>query len=543
MHQAFVLVRIAGRSFGLYYLKVASIVGKRINGRTYYYLATSARVSGRPRIVSQTYLGSADDIAAAVASAAGSAAGTTHLPFGDVAATWHMLGELRLAEIVDGIIGRQRATVSAGQLLAIAVLHRIVAPASTDIAQWWPTTSAARFVRPRIPADVLTARRIRRALARVGQAYWPHIEAALSVRIRELLQVKEEQALIVDLPDFATYVERDDSTATARLAGLAMVVSLDGTVPLITRPYRHTDDEDTTFPALADELIRRYDQHCSGGGAITVLTGVGQDPPTGRHFLAPLAPGDHPNLIAAPLAGYRSVEPNRLPGVAALDRRARVGGAEHRVVCVHSTNLQAVHDRALARDLTHVRRRLDELAAALRSGRRSRAEVAAEIARITRFRWGDRVLATQLTNSLEWRLDERALARLRTQLFGKQLLVTDHEDWPVAQVITASRTRYHLESTARYLGGGDVPAADLPAYTLVTVLATTVMHLMRHRAQQAGLDLSVRELFDGLRDIQETELRTPATGGRPRTRRIRTDPDELGRQLFDLFDLSRYASG
>lgn len=82
---------------------------------------------------------------------------------------------------------------------------------------------------------------------------------------------------------------------------------------------------------------------------------------------------------------------------------------------------------------------------------------------------------------------------------------------------------------------------DVAAHALVTVLATTVMHLMRHRAQRAGLDLSVRELFDALGGVQETALRYPSTGGRPRTRHILADRDELGRRLYDLFGLSRYA--
>jgi len=34
-------------------LDIASIIGKRQNGRTYYYLAESARVNGKPRIISQ----------------------------------------------------------------------------------------------------------------------------------------------------------------------------------------------------------------------------------------------------------------------------------------------------------------------------------------------------------------------------------------------------------------------------------------------------------------------------------------------------------
>lgn len=41
-----------------------SIVGKRRGNQTYYYLVESARVDGKPRIVSQQYLGSADEVVA-----------------------------------------------------------------------------------------------------------------------------------------------------------------------------------------------------------------------------------------------------------------------------------------------------------------------------------------------------------------------------------------------------------------------------------------------------------------------------------------------
>lgn len=527
---------------------MASIVGKRVNGRTYYYLANSARVSGQPRIVSQRYLGSADDIAAAVTSPSSGPASTSHLPFGDVAAAWRTLDDLRLADIVDDVVGRGRAAVSAGRLLAIAVLHRIAAPPSSDLAQWWPTTSAARFVRPRISPEALAAKRIRRALARVTGERLPRIEAALFARVRELLG-GDEHALVVDVPDFVTYVERGDPT-TMRLAGLALLVSLDGTVPLLAHPYLRHGDGGADTPSLA----RRY-HDLTGGGTVTMVAGAGQDTPAGRfapagrHFVGPLPPGDHPDLVAARLTVRRPVDPHRLPGVTALDGRGMVAGTERRVVCVHSENLQAAQSRALARDLAHATRRLDELAAALRTGARrwSRTDAAAEVGRITRFRWGDRVLDTRLTESadgrvqLHWQVDERALARLRSELFGKQLLTTDHDDWPVPQVITAYRARYHLESTLRYLGGDAVAAGDVATHALVTVLATTVMHLMRHRAQHAGLDLSVRELFDALGGIQETALRYPSTGGRPRTRHLLADRDELGQRLYDLFGLSRYA--
>jgi hypothetical protein len=65
---------------------MSSLIGKRIGGQTYYYLREVARVGGKPKIVSQRYLGKAEDIAAAMAGAAVVPERTRHLAFGDVAA-------------------------------------------------------------------------------------------------------------------------------------------------------------------------------------------------------------------------------------------------------------------------------------------------------------------------------------------------------------------------------------------------------------------------------------------------------------------------
>ena len=65
------------------------IVGKKIGGQTYYYLREMARVDGKPKVVSQTYLGKADDIAAAVAGSGPTGVEperSRHLAFGDLAA-------------------------------------------------------------------------------------------------------------------------------------------------------------------------------------------------------------------------------------------------------------------------------------------------------------------------------------------------------------------------------------------------------------------------------------------------------------------------
>src|SRR5258707_7096737 len=151
---------------------MAFIVGKKQGGKTYYYLAESARVEGRPRIVSQRYLGSAEEIAARLSEAGpGEPDRSRHLAFGDVAAVWEMLRRLRVAEIVDEVAGARRgdAGASAGTCIALATLNRVVDPCSKlAFADWWNKTAGDRWLRPSPRA--LGHRRLLGAMDAISQA-------------------------------------------------------------------------------------------------------------------------------------------------------------------------------------------------------------------------------------------------------------------------------------------------------------------------------------------------------------------------------------
>ena len=127
---------------------MAFIVGKKQDGKTYYYLAESARVDGKPRIVSQRYLGSAEEIAARLSEAGpGEPDRSRHLAFGDIAAVWEMLRRLEVAEIVDEVAGARRgdAGASVGTCIALATANRVVDPCSKlAFSGWWQKTAGER---------------------------------------------------------------------------------------------------------------------------------------------------------------------------------------------------------------------------------------------------------------------------------------------------------------------------------------------------------------------------------------------------------------
>ncbi len=565
---------------------MASVIGKTVNGRTFYYLAESARVDGAPRVVAQRYLGSAEDIAAAMSDERGPAptpTHTRHLAFGDVAAVWRVLTDLAVVDLVDDLAGPARGRVSVGTYLALAVARQAVAPESepgdVDLGEWWVATAAQRFVRPRIDPGALDRRAFWRAMGRLGPERRRSLEAGVLDRLRAELAETGERAgeraeeragpvLVLDVPHFTTYAGPtdagvdDDPADQPWPAGLAAAVTLDGAVPLTAELYRHGDPATTAFTVLSERLADRY-AGLGGQAPVTVVVDAGQSAEvdfaarSGRHFVASLPLTDHPELAGRPATGRRAVDRERFPGVTALDTRARVAGVDRRVVLVHSNALRAAQTQALARDLSSATRRLADLAGSLerRTLHRSRDQVAAEVARITRFRWVERVLSAGLSGGddtlrLRWKVDEAAFGRLRHEVFGKQVLVTDHEDWPVADVLTAYRARYRLEATLRQFVA-PVTSAPSPrwrwtdervaVHSLVCLLATTVAHVMRRRAQHAGIDLSVRDLLARLGGIEETVVSYPSTGGRPRTRRVLVDLDPVQQQLCTVFALHEWA--
>src|SRR5258706_5247553 len=97
-----------------------SIVGKRQGNQTYYYLVESARVEGKPRIVSQQYLGSAAEVMAKLAGGTGGEpVRTQHKSFGDLAAAWSVLERLNVAAVIDVVVPRRSdAAASVGTNIA-----------------------------------------------------------------------------------------------------------------------------------------------------------------------------------------------------------------------------------------------------------------------------------------------------------------------------------------------------------------------------------------------------------------------------------------
>jgi transposase len=565
---------------------VSSLYPKKINGKTYWYLREMARVDGKPKMVSERYLGSAADVAAAVVGGdeAMTPERTRHLGFGDVAAVWEVMTRLDVIGIVDAVTGGKVAGggASTGTYLALAALNRVVAPCSKlGFADWWKTTAADRFTK--IGASVLDHRRFWDAMHAVSLVELAEIERRVTAAMIERFDL-DTSALALDMTNFATYIDTGNAKAPIaqrgkakqkrsdlRLVGLGLVITRDGGIPVVSHAYAGNRPDVTQFTTMIKKLTGGYQELLAAGphtgaGEVTVVFDAGQNSTanfaylaaSGLGYVGSVPPSDHPDLLALPASARRPVDADRFPGLTALSARRTIYGVERRVVLTHSATLHERQDRGFDQTLSKAGARLDELAATLAHGRtrRPREQIEAEITNICRDTWARRVILWELTGDtaaehrLSWRIDTRARAKLATEVFGKRILITDREDWTVAEVVAGYRSQSDAEFGFRQLKDPHVVSFspmhhwsdhNIRVHVYTCVLALQIAHLIRRHADQHGLHLSVRELLDILADIQETVLIYPSTGGRPKARRMLTETSPDQTTLIDTFNLQRWA--
>jgi transposase len=565
---------------------VASLYKKVIGGRPYWYLREMGWVDGRPKLVSERYVGTAAEVEALLDAREQAMVPerTRHLDFGAMAAAWGLLADLGVAGIIDEACGGRPPglPLSPGTYLALAALNRVVDPCSKrGLADWWRTTAADRFTK--IPASALDHRRFWDAMHAVPLQALPGVEEKLALAACARFGL-DTSSVALDMTNFATFIDTGNARAPIarrgkarqkradlRLVGLGLVVTRGGGIPLLSHAYPGNKPDVTQFPQMIAALAARHAALAAATGQdgtqMTVVFDAGQNSEanfallagTGLRYVGSVPASDCRDLLALPADARTVVDKERFGGLTACDTRREVYGTERRAILTHSPELHEHQARGFdGTTLAKATRQLDELAATLARGktRRARDKVEAEITKITRDPWARRVISWQLDGGkprdlrLAWSIDADARAALEEEIFGKHVLITDHDDWPAAEVIAAYRSQSEAEFSFRQMKDPHAVSFspmfhwtehNIRVHVFTCVLALQIAHLMRLQAERAGLGMSVRELLRQLAGIGETVLIYPAERGRPKARRMLTETTATQDKLIEVFQLGRYA--
>jgi len=369
----------------------------------------------------------------------------------------------------------------------------------------------------------------------------------------------DTSSVALDMTNFATFIDTGNDKAPIaqrgkakqkrsdlRLVGLGLVVTRDGGIPLLSHAYPGNRPDVTQFPEMIRVLAARYaalaaadSSSADAAAGMTVVFDAGQNSEanfallagTNLHYVGSVPASDCRDLLALPASARPVVDAGRFGQLTACDTRRAVYGTERRAILTHSPELHARQARGFdGTTLAKATRQLDELTATLARGktRRACAKVEAEIGTITHDAWVRQVITWQLSGDkpkdlrLSWGIDQNARAALEQEIFSKHVLITDHQDWPAAEVIAAYRSQSEAESGFRQMKDPHAVSFspmwhwtehNIHVHLFTCVLALQIAHLMRLQAQRAGLRLSVRELLSQLAGIGETVLIYPGSRG------------------------------
>jgi len=234
--------------------------------------------------------------------------------------------------------------------------------------------------------------------------------------------------------------------------------------------------------------------------------------------------------------------------VTAFRRQAHLFGRELTLVLLSSEEFRQKQYRGFLQTLTRAE---GQLAALARPGVRRQTRERRLPQVLARRHLREVLLVSEEGGQLTWVRDEAALERLRREVMGYTLLMTDRSDLATPDIICAYRSQAQIERAFRQMKDADLVAftplwhwtdQKIRVHAFLCVMALLLLRLLELEARRAGLTLEAAALMETLAGIREcTLLYGQKKAGRPRVVRTLTRCDAQQQQLFNLLGLERLA--
>jgi transposase len=539
---------------------MASIIYKKKSGREYVYWVRSGRVNGKPRIVEQVYLGPRDRVLERI-KAVFTGQETpkrqvlkqvNHKEFGATALLWHWAQRVGLADIVDRHVPpppkRRRTRLSVGQYLVIAALNRAVDPKSKRglFDGWYKHTVLSRLWDA--SGSDLTSQRFWDHMDQVEDAHIELIQRDILDRLADLFPLGQETVLY-DTTNFFTFIDtfntRTDLAQRGnnkqrrkdlRQVSLALFEDRATGLPLCHQCYAGNQQDAPQFPLVLEEMRKAWMMALERKPE--QLTLVFDRGSTSRanlehledqsvRYVAGVPARWVPELLEVPLRAYQKLE---LPGtkhVKAYRIRRLMWGKERTLLVVFSPSFYKKQRATMGLEQRKAHKHLTDLAEAIASWKQSRqgkgyteTSVRRKVRDWTRREHLSDLLDVDLevegsyVVNLSWTWDLQRKREVQRRHMGKQILVTDRDDWSDVDIVTAYRRLTRTENLFRITKSRPGPwwpmyhwtDSKMKVHALYCFFSLLLLSITQNRLREAGMTISVERALDQLVRIQESRV-------------------------------------
>jgi transposase len=541
---------------------MASLIKKKKGNQFYYYVVESARVHGKPRIVQQAYLGTAEKLAELVQQhTAPVPLSATAREFGLPGALWLAAERTGVCSLLETLWPCPRSGPSPAHYVLLAAIHRICEPGpKTEVADWYRHSILS--TEWNFPAERFTS-----------QAFWDAFEQILPEQSKaagedpldyaqfRLLGLWKEKQLVshrllaYDTTNFYTFIASTNTRNqlaqrghnkqgrhNLRQVGLSYVLDGESGLSLCHHVYPGNVVDVEEFSGALVRITGLLDRHQIPRDHVTLVFDKGsaalgntvelEEARVG--WISALPWNQAPVELRERDAGQLPPCSSKQPGVRAIAEKMLVHGNEYLCVVKYSAPFAAEQLHSLTTSLSRILQSLRRLSMELNKPK-ARWKEAQILGKIRKWLSGP-FLEELIRYELEardggWRLqfdfDNAAFQKLLQHRLGRTVLLTNRRDWTAEQVVAGYTGQQQVERVFRGLKEGDWLGwgpmyhwtdRKIRIHAFYCMLGISLLQYVHRQAQAAWADLSMDKLIEELQQIQQFVLLYPRQGekGPPR---------------------------
>ena len=442
---------------------------KKINGRTYYYYSKWGWVDGRCRRLWQKYLGKLEDMARAVEGGGPQPLYADIFQWGLPSVLWMECCDSKVIEETDRLCPKREQGLSVGQYLAIAAVNRAISPRSKRCMwEWLSQTVLLRHI-PQASKAVLSSQR-----------FWDHMDkidagAALSIWKGILKGVVRSRDIDLsrvsyDGTNFYTFIatfnvrsslakrgKNKQGRSDLRQVSYALFCSADGHMPLYYDVYEGSRNDAKEFPLILKRFhgfLKELTEGADQSPATTLIFDKGNNSEENFRlidslnlsYVGSVKLDQHKDLAQISNKDTRFMPCLTTPidGTKAFRVKKKVYGRERILVVTFNQNLfdtqwLTIHNdisKALEK-LSTLRQRLEDRANGIIKGGKppTKQSVENQCKDTLSRQYMKLLIKTTITQGSDgipqlcYELDSDSLGELADTCLGKNIIITDREDW------------------------------------------------------------------------------------------------------------------
>jgi transposase len=536
---------------------MATIISKKKGNKLYYYVVESARVRGRPRIVHQTYLGSAERVAELLKDrTAPIPVAASRREFGLPGALWIAAQRSGVWDVLKSMGEPPESGPSPAHYLLLAAIHRICQPGpKTEVASWYQKTilsSIWRFPPERFRSqdfwDCFDRLQVATGEESTEEDELEKAQSALLGCWKDR-QMVSRRLLAYDTTNFYTWTASTNQRNTLaqrghnkqgrhnlRQIGLSYVLDADNGISLCHHVYAGNVPDVDELPKALERIVKMLDRNQIERSSVTLVFDKGTAALDNTLLLNEAGVGwisALPWNQAPPQLRERPVEELPLcssahPGVHAVAERANIHGAEYLCVLKYSSAFATEQLHSLTTSLAKVMQSMRRLSQDLAKPgcRVKEISIRNKIRRWLAPQFLEDLIQWQLTSEsgrwhLQFDFNGAGFQKLITHRLGRTVLVTPRLDWTAEEVVAAYSGQQRIETVFRgfkdgdWLGWGPMyhwTDSKILVHAFYCMVGISLLQYIYKQAQTAWPGLSMEQMLDQLRQIEQFVLLYPPQG-------------------------------